>query len=87
MWLSGQIIDGAQSILNAHSYSIISRASTRSLGIGLSRTSWVKLNCMWTGIGHFYSSMYKQGLAPSPNCKCGANNQTADHIILMCLIH
>ena len=28
--------------------------------------------------------MYKWGAAPSPNCECGASEQTADHIISTC---
>ena len=27
------------------------------------------------------------GLAPSPNCECGASEQTADHVLTMCPIH
>ena len=53
--------------------------------MSLLRTSWVKLNRLRTGIRRFYSSMYKWGLAPSPNCKRGATEQTADHVISSCL--
>ena len=35
----------------------------------------------------FHSSMHKWGLAPSPNCKCGASEQTADHVATACPIH
>ena len=35
-----------------------------------------------TGVGRYHSSMYKWGLAPSPNCECGATEQTADHVYL-----
>ena len=65
----------------------IPRASSRPLGIGLPRTSWVKLNRLRTGVGCLYSFMYKLSLAPSPNCECGATNQTADHVISTCAIH
>ena len=65
----------------------ISRVSSRPLDMSLPRTSWVKLNCLWIGIGYFHSSMYKWGLAPLPNCECGITNQTADHIISTCPIH
>ena len=51
------------------------------------RTSWVKLNRLRTGVGRFHSSMYKWGAAPSPNCECGASEQTADHIISTCPLH
>ena len=29
----------------------------------------------------------KWGLAPSPNCECGASEQTADHVLTACPIH
>ena len=31
--------------------------------------------------------MHKWGLAPSPNCECGASEQTADHVLAACPIH
>ena len=31
--------------------------------------------------------MHKWGLAPSPNCECGAFEQTADHVLTVCPIH
>ena len=55
--------------------------------MSLTRTAWVKLNRLRTGVGRFDSSMHKWGLAPSANCECGASEQTADHIILTCPIH
>ena len=33
------------------------------------------------------SFMHKWGLAPSPNCECGASEQTADHVLTACPIH
>ena len=60
-------------------HAFIPRASPKPLGMGLPRTSWVKLNRLRTGVGRFHSSMYKWGVAPSPNCECGASEQTADH--------
>ena len=64
----------------------ISRVSSRPLGMSLLRTSWVRLNRLRTGVGRFNSSMYKWGLASSPNCECGVTEQTADHFICSCLI-
>ena len=64
----------------------ILRVSSRQLGMSLSRTSWVKINRPRAGIGHFHSSMYNWGLAPSPNYECGATEKT-DHVISSCLIH
>ena len=59
----------------------------RSVGMGLARATWVKLNCRRTGVGRFHSSMHKWGLAPSPNCECGASEKTADHVLTACPIH
>ena len=47
----------------------------------------VKLNRLRTGVGRFHSSMHKWGLAPSPNCECGASEQTVDHVLTACPIH
>ena len=59
----------------------------RPVGLGLPRAAWVKLNRLRTGVGQFHSSMHKWGLAPSPNCECGASEQTADHVLTACPIH
>ena len=59
----------------------------RLVGMGLPRAAWVKLNHLRTGVGRFHSSMHKWGLAPSPNCGCGASEQTADHVLTACPIH
>ena len=59
----------------------------RPVGMGLLRAAWVKLNRLRTGVGRFHSSMHKWGLAPSPNCECGASEQTADHVLTACPIH
>jgi len=50
----------------------------------LHRTSWVRLNRLRIGVGLFRSTMHKWGLVPSTNCKCGAEEQTADHILASC---
>ena len=68
-------------------HAFIPRAIPKPLGMGLPRTSWVKLNRLRTGVGRLHSSMYKWGVAPSPNCECGASEQTADHIISTCPLH
>ena len=59
----------------------------RPVGMGLPRAAWVKFNRLRTVIGRFHSSMHKWGLAPSPNCECGASEQTADHVLIACPIH
>ena len=65
----------------------IPSASSRHLGMGFPRTAWVELNRLRTGVGRFYSFMYKWGLALSPICECGASDQTADHVISLCPIY
>ena len=60
---------------------------TRPVGMGLPRAAWVKLNRLRTVVGRFHSSMHKWGLAPSPNCECGASEQTTDHVLTACPIH
>ena len=64
-----------------------SQGQFKATGMSLPRTSWVRLNRQRTGVGRFPSSMYKWGLALSPNGECGATEQTADHVISSCLIH
>ena len=59
----------------------------RPIEMCLPRTSWVRLNRLRTGVGRYHSSMYKWGLAPSPNCECGATEQSAHHVIFSCLLH
>ena len=65
----------------------IPRASTRPMGMGLPRSSWVRLNRLRAGVGRFQSFMHKWGLAPTSNCECGTAEQTAEHIILTCPVH
>ena len=65
----------------------VSGTGARPVGMGLLRAAWVKLNRLRTGVGRFHLSMHKWGLAPSPNCKCGASEQTADHVLTACPIH
>ena len=68
-------------------HAFVPETGARPVGIGLPRAAWVNLNCLWTGVGRFHSSMHKWGLAPSPNCECGASEQTADHVLTACPIH
>jgi len=42
---------------------------------------WVSLNRLRTGVGLFRSTMQKWGLVSSANCRCGAEEQTANHIL------
>ena len=65
----------------------VPETGARPVGMGLPREAWVKLNRLRTGVGRFHSSMHKWGLAPSPNCECGASEQTADHVLTACHVH
>ena len=65
----------------------VPETGARPVGMGLPQAAWVKLNRLRTGVGRFHSSMHKWGLAPSPNCECGASEQTADHVLTACPIH
>ena len=65
----------------------VPQTDARPVGMGLPRAIWVKLNRLRTGVKRFHSSMHKWGLAPSPNCECGASEQTADHVLIACPIH
>ena len=38
-------------------------------------------------LAQFHLSMHKWGLAPLPNCECGASEQTADDVLTACPIH
>ena len=65
----------------------VPETGSRPVGMGLPRSAWVKFNRLRTGVGRFHSSMHKWGLAPSPNCDCGASEKTADHVLTACPIH
>ena len=59
----------------------------RPVGMGVPREAWVKLNRLRTGVVRFHSLMHQWGLAPSPNCECGASEQSVDHVLTVCPIH
>ena len=59
----------------------------RPVGMGLPRASWVNLNRLRTGVWRFHSSMHRWGLVTLPNCECGDSEQTADHVLIACVIH
>ena len=65
----------------------VPKTSARHVGMGLSKAAWVKLNCLQTGVRQFHLSMHKWGLASSPNCECGASEETTDHVLTVCPIH
>ena len=53
----------------------------------LSRTVWIRLNHLRTGVGRFRSYLYRWGMASSATCECGAEEQTVDHVALQYPIH
>jgi len=53
----------------------------------ISRSLWVRLNRLRTEVGLFRSTMRKWGLVPSANCKCRAEEQTANHTASCLLYH
>ena len=65
----------------------VPRTVARPIGMSLPRAAWVKLSRLRTGVGRFHSSMHKWGLAPSPNCECGAAEQIADYVLTTCPVH
>ena len=66
-------------------HAFVPGTGARPVGMGLPRAAWVKLKRLRTSVGRFHSYMHKWGLAPSPNCECGASEQTADHVLTACL--
>ena len=56
-------------------------------GCDLLRQAWVKLNRLRTGVGRFNADMWRWGLSKSSACDCGADQQTANHIITECPLH
>jgi len=51
------------------------------------KPSLVRLNRLRIGVGLFRSTMHKWGLVPSVNYKCGAEEQTDDHILASCYLY
>ena len=68
-------------------HAFVPRTGARPVGMGLPQAAWVKLNHLRTGVGRFHSSMHRWGLAPSPNCECGASEQTSDYVLTACPIY
>ena len=67
--------------------SYIPNTGSHVIGASLPRQAWVRLNRLRTGVGLFKSTLHKWGVANSPFCECGAEEQTADHIIKDCTIN
>ena len=65
-------------------HDFITDVSEPPSGMRLPRLAWVRLNRLRTGIGRFRSTMHRWGMSHSAACECGAEEQTADHIITTC---
>ena len=65
----------------------ITSPSRSSPGSDLPRQAWVKLNRLRTGVGRFNADMWRWGLSKRPAYDCGADQQTANHIITECPLY
>ena len=65
-------------------HQFIADVSSSPSGMNFPRPAWVRLNRLRTGVGLFRSTMHKWGMAPTAACECGAEEQTADHVIATC---
>ena len=77
-------VSAARNLLDNLARVFVPGTGARPVGMGLLRAAWIKLNRLRTGVGRFHSSMHKWVFAPSPNCKCGASEQTAEHVLTAC---
>ena len=54
-------------------------------GADLPRKIWTTLKRLRTGVGRL-GELHHSGLKTSPSCICGAESQTAEHIIFDCRV-
>ena len=85
--LNGQITNGTRSTVKMLPGSVLlcPRPVPGLLGWGYLEQLGLSSTACGLMLGDLY--MHKWGLAPSPNCKCGASEQTADHVLTTCPIH
>jgi len=55
-------------------------------GSELPHCLWVAVNRLRTGVGRFGTCLYRWGMLDTPKCICGADEQSANHIIFDCNI-
>ncbi|XP_076817991.1 uncharacterized protein LOC143463411 [Clavelina lepadiformis] len=61
-------------------------STTTPTGADLPRKAWTTLNRLRTGVGRFGKCMHRWGLKTSSSCICGAESQTAEHILFDCRV-
>ena len=81
--LNGQITNGKWSTVKVPPGSVFLCQGPVPALLGWAYPEQLGLSSTACGLvlGDFHSSMHKWGLAPSPNCECGASEQTADHVL------
>ena len=85
--LNGQITNGKRSTLKMLPGSLFLCPGPMPGLWGWAYPEQLGLSSTACGVRRFYSSMHKWGLAPSPNCECGASEQTTDNVLTECSIH
>ena len=88
VWHVGKKPNGIRNGKVTPPVNVLSSATSnpKLLGMYLLRSSWVRLNRLRTGVGLFRSTVHRWGMASTAACECGAEEQTADHIIISCPI-
>ena len=85
--LNGQITNGTRSTAKMLPGSVLLCPGLVPGLLGWACPEQLGLSSTVCGLGRFHSSMHKWSLAPSPNCECGASEQTANHVLTACPIH
>ncbi|VVC45998.1 Hypothetical protein CINCED_3A018144 [Cinara cedri] len=71
---------------NPDKFNLIEQPTERVPGFQLPRKEWVTLNRLRTGHGKTGNMLHKWGLRDTPQCDCGHETQTANHIVEECPI-
>ena len=53
----------------------------------LTTPAWIKFNRFRIGVGSFRFNIHKWDLSSCATCECDADDQTANHVFLHCIIH
>lgn len=65
-------------------FNLIEDPNNRVAGFELKRRSWCQLNRIRTNHGRCNAMLHKWNVLIAPDCDCGHNNQTIDHIVNDC---